>query len=118
MAEWAKRRGEVITALLVLVVLLLVWWIGGHWIYRRFIAAAYIGALVGMGEIVARYRDAPERALRTISAGLYVFINATASAVAMYAVWTFNLATAATGPRTMIQQIFLAGFGAMALFRT
>jgi hypothetical protein len=118
MAKWTIVRRDVITALLVLLVLLMVWWTGGIWIYRRFIAAAYIGALVGMGEIVARYRDAPERALRTISAGLYVFINAVASAVAMYAVWTFNLATAATGPRTMIQQIFLAGFGAMALFRT
>jgi|GEM_PF-3047525 len=118
MAEWAKRRSEVITALLTLAVLILVWWIAGHWIYRRFIAAGYIGAMVGIGEIVARYRDAPDRALRTISAGLYIAINAIASVVAMYAVWTFNLALAATGPRTMIQQIFLAGFGAMALFRT
>lgn len=118
MVEWTKRRGEVTTALLMLVVLLLIWAIGGHWIYRRFIAAGYIGAMVGIGEIVARYRDAPDRALRTISAGLYIVINAVASVVAMYAVWTFNLALGPTGPRTMFQQIFLAGFGAMALFRT
>jgi hypothetical protein len=111
-------RRDFAAVFIALLVLVLVWWLAGFVVYRRFVAAAYIGALVGMGEIIARYRDAPDRALRTMPAGLYILINAFASIVAMYVVWTFNLAPAASGARTLIQQIFLAGFGAMALFRT
>jgi hypothetical protein len=118
MPQLTPTQRSIVLVVLALTLLVLIWSIGGHWVYRRFFAAAYIGALVGMGEIVARYRDAPERALRTMSAALYVVVNSAASLVAMYVVWTFNLAAAATGPRTAIQQIFLAGFGAMALFRT
>jgi hypothetical protein len=104
--------------LLALAGLILTAWIGGYWIYRRVFVAAFIGAVAGVGEIVSRYRDAPERALRTPSAWLYISINAIASASAMCVVWYFGLGIAATGPRTMIEQILLAGFGAMALFRT
>src|ERR1043166_7583 len=81
---------ELLKVLALLVVLLLVWWIGGFWFYRRYIAALYIGALVGASELVARYRDSPERALWTIPATLYVLINAAASTTAMYVVTRFE----------------------------
>jgi hypothetical protein len=118
MDKWPELRRNLAWVLLALVGLILGAWIGGSWIYRRVFVAAFIGAAVGIGEIVSRYRDAPERALRTPSAWLYISINAIASAAAMCVVWYFGLGVAATGPRTMIQQILLAGFGAMALFRT
>jgi len=90
----------------------------GHFVYRRFIAAFFIGALVGTGEIVARYRDAPERALWTMSAILYILINAAASCVALYIIWIFKVAATGEPLRIIITQIFMAGFGAMAFFRT
>jgi hypothetical protein len=92
--------------------------IAGHFVYRRFIVAVLIGALVGTGEIVSRYRDAPERALWTMSALLYILINAAASCVALYVIWRFKVAVTADSLRTIITQTLMAGFGAMAFFRT
>ena len=92
--------------------------IAGHFIYRRFIAAFLIGALVGIGEIVSRYRDAPERALWTMSAMLYVLINAGASCVALFVIWKFKIAATGDSLRVIITQTLMAGFGAMAFFRT
>ena len=40
-----------------------------------YVAVALFGALVGTGELVARYRDAPERAVRSVPAFLYVGVN-------------------------------------------
>jgi hypothetical protein len=92
--------------------------IAGHFVYRRFIIAVLIGALVGTGEIVSRYRDAPERALWTMSALLYILINAAASCAALYVIWRFKVAVTADSLRTIITQTLMAGFGAMAFFRT
>lgn len=92
--------------------------IAGHFVYRRFIVAVLIGALVGTGEIVSRYRDAPERALWTMSALLYILINAAASCAALYVIWRFKVAVTADSLRTIITQTLMAGFGAMAFFRT
>jgi hypothetical protein len=41
-------------------------------------AVAALGAIVGASELVSRYRDAPEAALRTWPAVCYVAINAAA----------------------------------------
>jgi Big-like domain-containing protein len=109
---------EILRVLALLIILLLAWWIGGIWFYRRYIAALYIGALVGASELVARYRDAPERALWTVPATLYVLINAVASTTAMYVVTRFGIVKGETSERIIVTQIFLAGFGAMAFFRT
>ena len=109
---------ELLKVLVLLVLLLLVWWIGGFWFYRRYIAALYIGALVGASELVARYRDSPERALWTVPATLYVLINAAASTTAMYVIAHFGIVKGESPERIIITQIFVAGFGAMAFFRT
>ncbi len=101
-----------------LIVLALLSAIAGYFIYRRFIIAFLIGALVGTGEIVSRYRDAPERALWTMSALLYILINAAASCAALYVIWRFNVAVTTDTLRTIITQTLMAGFGAMAFFRT
>ena len=48
-----------------------------------YLIVAGFGALVGIGELVSRYRDAPGRALIAGSAALYVAINALAAAGAL-----------------------------------
>jgi hypothetical protein len=84
------------------------------------IYAGGIGMLVGIGELVGRYRDEPGRALRSSPAALYVIINGLASVAAMMIVltfnWTFGQEAGTTSGR--LTQILVAGFGAMALFRS
>ena len=80
-----------------------------------------VGALVGIGELVSRYRDAPDRALRTPAAYLYVGLNVGASVAALGVArafgWTFGVAEA--NPTALRwTQVAVAGFGAMALFRS
>ncbi|MGA2592916.1 MAG: hypothetical protein ABSH32_23630 [Bryobacteraceae bacterium] len=83
-----------------------------------FVAVALLGALVGSGELVSRYRDAPKAALYTRPALVYVALNVAASILALALIrgyeWTFN----ATGASQHWTQVLVAGVGAMALFRT
>jgi len=83
-----------------------------------FVAVAVLGLLVGLGELVPRYRDAPQAAIVTRPALVYVGLNVAASALALAMIrgygWTFN----ATGASQRWTQVLVAGVGAMALFRT
>ena len=51
---------------------------------------AALGALVGSGELVSRYRDAPAGALRTWPALFYTLINMAASIVALFVIHVFH----------------------------
>jgi hypothetical protein len=78
-----------------------------------------IGALVGLGELISRYRDEPRRAVSTAPAMLYVGINGIASVVALVALWSFNITIGSGSPEgSRLLTILAAGFGAMAIFRT
>jgi len=84
-----------------------------------YVAVALIGGLVGLGELIARYRDAPGTALRNAAAGLYIGINAAAALAALGLVrafgWTFGTES---GEALRWTQVLIAGFGAMAIFRS
>lgn len=84
-----------------------------------FIAAA-IGACVGIGELVARYRDAPTRALRNPSAALYIALNASASALALALSHVFGWTFGVDGDDDAVRwaQVLIGGFGAMAVLRS
>lgn len=116
--EFAARHPDTATGLVVFLLLAVITAIAGQFIYWRYIAVLYIGGLVGTGELVARYRDAPERALRSSAAILYVAVNALAGVAALFVVQAFGLATGDTPLKTRISQILLAGVGAMAFFRS
>jgi hypothetical protein len=79
-----------------------------------------VGASVGVGELVARYRDEPRRAILTRPAMLYIGINGLASLFALVAILTFGWTNdAGASPQSQrLIHILLAGFGAMAVFRT
>jgi hypothetical protein len=66
--DLAARHPEAANGLLVVVLLAIFVPIAGHFFYWRFVAVFVIGALVGTGELVARYRDAPQSALWTLPA--------------------------------------------------
>jgi len=103
-----------------------------------------IGGLVGMVELIARYRDAPQRAVLTLPALLYITLNATAAILALWLVrelWPLSaelteirkeltfLAAKPDGPAEIvaellrrefpfrIEEVILAGLGALAVLR-
>ena len=79
-----------------------------------------IGILIGVGELVSRYRDAPLQALRTPPAALYIAINASAAvgALATLVIFGWTPASSSSVLVTRILRILTAGFGAMAVFRS
>ena len=85
-----------------------------------YVLVAALGILVGSGELVSRYRDAPVRALANGPAFFYVLLNALASISALFAIHTFNWQFGVTsgGEALRWTQVGVAGTGAMALFRS
>lgn len=88
--------------------------------FLDYIMAAALGALVGSGELVPRYRDAPAGALRTVPAFIYILINVAASLVALFVIRVFNWHFGVTSGDAAVRwtQVGIAGTGAMALFRS
>ena len=77
-----------------------------------YVAVALIGALVGFGELVARYRDAPGTALRNGAAALYVGINAAAALAALGLIHAFDWTFGAETPDALQwTRVLVAGFG-------
>jgi hypothetical protein len=82
-------------------------------------AVFVLGALVGAGELVSRFRDEPTRAITSLPGLLYLTVNGIASVAAIVALWTFGWVPAPASPeQTRLLQIMASGFGAMAVFRT
>lgn len=83
-----------------------------------FAGAFTLGGLVGVGELLSRYRDEPWQAAFSWPGLAYVAINGAASALALYIVlssgWTFG-AAAELAP---LWQVLVAGFSAIAFFRS
>lgn len=76
-----------------------------------------IAGLVGLAEILARYKSDPLYSLKQPPAWVYVIVNAGAGVLALVLVrafgWTFGQTTNVT-----LWRILVAGFGAVALFRS
>lgn len=83
------------------------------------VVAGLLGALVGLGGIISRYRDEPFHVLRTLPALFYMLLNATVSIFALYLArifgWDFGLSG---GEPIRWAQVLGAGTGAMILIRS
>ncbi len=88
----------------------------------QWVIVALLGGLVGGGELVSRYRDAPAGALRTKASALYIGINVIAAigalALANTFDWTFGFPPADGQNQIQWTRVLVSGFSAMALFRT
>jgi hypothetical protein len=83
------------------------------------LVVAIFGALVGTGELVGRYRDSPAKALLVPSAFVYVALNAIAALAALGLIHAFGWTFGAQDPAAQRWlEVLVAGFGAMALFRS
>jgi hypothetical protein len=139
--KWATDYRAVLKALLVFVVILIIAafillnpgfrdWIATNINSTSplpdWIATAALGALVGIGELIARYKDAPFLALLTSSAVIYVAINIAAALGALFLIrafgWEFGIGSqpdqSPSDVAVRITQVMVAGLGAMALFRS
>jgi hypothetical protein len=139
--KWSTDYRAVLNTLLVLVVILIIaafvllnpWlrdWIAANINSTSprpdWIATGALGALVGIGELIARYKDAPFLALLTPSALLYIAINIAAALGALFLIrafgWEFGIASqpgqSPANVEVRITQVMVAGLGAMALFRS
>lgn len=85
-------------------------------------AVVLIGLLVGAGELVARYRDAPFKVLFTLPSLFYLLLNAAAAVAALGSIrafgWTFGLSDPPDAIEPRWAQVLVAGFGALAVFRS
>ena len=83
--------------------------------------AFLIGVAVGAGELMGRYRDEPFASLASRPSFVYLSVNGLAAAGAFFLIdmfgWTFGFASENTASSDAIQ-VLVAGFGAMALFRS
>jgi uncharacterized protein YjdB len=116
-AQVTSRRRRDVTMVAVWTAIAIGSLVAALW-YPTYVTVCYIGAAVGVGEIVSRYRDAPDRALSTTPALLYILVNAAASIAALYFANAFDTPKYANVHQQTIVRVLLAGFGAMAFFRT
>lgn len=83
----------------------------------EYVAVMALGGLVGIGELVSRYRDAPGRALKTIPALFYIALNMGAAAGALFLLTVLKWVPE-NKEATVLVRVLASGFGAMAVFRT
>jgi len=80
---------------------------------------ALFGGLVGTGELLSRYRDAPGRSLRNLPAIFYIILNVAASVGALALIHAFDWKLGADSESTIRwTRVLVAGTGAMAFFRS
>ena len=88
--------------------------------FLDFAVVALLGGLVGAGELVSRYRDAPAGALYSWPAAIYIGLNIAASVAALALIRTFDWKFGVTSGGEILRwaRVGAAGAGAMALFRS
>ena len=83
------------------------------------VVAGTLGALVGLGSIISRYRDEPFHVLRTLPAIFYMLLNAAVSVFALYLARVYSWGFGMTGDEPVRwAQVLGAGTGAMILIRS
>ncbi|PTL84739.1 hypothetical protein [Vitiosangium sp. GDMCC 1.1324] len=99
----------------------------------QYLAVVLIGAFIGIGELISRYKDDPFEAIANRHAVVYTLVNVLAAGMALLALktlsWDPNTAAPGTGvvgaltghsgqAATRIGEALLAGFGAMSILRS
>jgi hypothetical protein len=84
-----------------------------------YVIAASVGAVIGLSELLTRYRDGPSSLIFAISAWLYLLINAGVSAAALTMIHIIGLRLGGKSSHEIeAYQILFSGFGSAALFRS
>lgn len=102
---------------------------GGEFVAMDYLAVFVLAALVAIAELVARYKDSPQRALTTGPAMGYVALNGAIGVAALYLLKVFTPDlfghAACKAPETttecrqaVIAMVLAAGFGSLAVMRS
>ncbi len=115
---WRRQLSDAVVVCLVLgFALLVIYAVVWQSLGANELAAMAIGGLVGIVEILGRYRHAPFRAVLTWNGLLYVVVNIGAAWAAYYMLGAFQVfkdVTVAPG----LKQILTAGFGSLVFMRS
>jgi hypothetical protein len=87
-------------------------------LWYEWLSVASFGVLIGITDIVSRYRDEPDNALGTLPGFFYLFVNALASVLTLVSIRAFEWDFGLQGLQAAWTQVIVAGLGAMALMRT
>jgi hypothetical protein len=88
-------------------------------LFWDYLLVAFFGLLIGGAELVSRYRDAPFKAIWNLPAVIYIVLNVLAAIGALWTVRIFDISFGLeAGEKLRWTQVFVAGFGSMALFRS
>jgi hypothetical protein len=82
------------------------------------IASFSFGALVGLSEILSRYRDEPIRASTTVFGAAYLFLNGIISFLAFAVLCRYPAQVFPSIQKDLFLTSVVAGFGAMTVFRS
>jgi hypothetical protein len=82
----------------------------------QFISVTILSGSVVYGELISRYRDAPGRLLSADPTVVYLCVNIAAGTTALALVKEFGAVT--VDQHKLVYEALLAGFGAIAFFRT
>jgi hypothetical protein len=80
--------------------------------------AALIASLVGLAELVGRYRDAPLTAVTTPAGLTYMLLHAAAAAVVYQLLHSSNMVADEHTPNRAIREVMTAAFGTVAFLRS
>ncbi|MCP3956575.1 MAG: hypothetical protein GY719_01850 [bacterium] len=85
-----------------------------------YLAVVMLGALIGIGEVISRYRDAPSRALATVPGVFYVGLNGGSAAIALLLLQESGMKFGLEENSTSLPwvQVIVAGLAAMAVLRS
>ena len=91
--------------------------------YYDYLIVMLLGSLVGFVEIISRYPDAPFKTAITWPGLLYMSVNAVVATTALWLIRLYGGGALAPGGGTNPEierwtQVFVAGLGAMAIFRS
>jgi hypothetical protein len=86
-------------------------------LWYEWLTVAGLGTVIGITDIISRYRDEPDDALATMPSIFYLFVNAMASTLTLVSVRFFGWDFGLQGESGAWTQVLVAGLGAMAILR-
>ncbi|MFO7584308.1 MAG: hypothetical protein R6W69_06220 [Anaerolineales bacterium] len=87
-------------------------------LWYEWLTVAGLGVVIGITDIISRYRDKPYSVIWTMPSLFYLFVNALASIMTLVTIRAFDWDFGLQGIRGSWAQVLIAGFGAMVILRT
>jgi hypothetical protein len=87
-------------------------------LWYEWLTVSGLGVVIGITDIISRYRDKPYSVIWTVPSLFYLFVNALASIMTLVSIRAFDWNFGLQGMSGSWAQVLIAGFGAMVILRT